>query len=246
MNIYTLENTSAAIAIELLEQTKNYYYMQTIKTEQTFTNDWINDSYMWSLDSSDNLMESFINDSFLKEDPPSPISSAETLVQSEIQTQLEPQFVPFSFNGPKQYDVYPKYQPFIPPTQTLPTSPVSITSEKEERKLTASEKKKMREYARNLTCFNCKTNKTPLWRRTEDKQHNLCNACGLYYKQYKSHRPVAYKDRHPRAPKRQPPTEKSALLEQMLVQVANSSAVSGGSVTLDWSQLEALINAARN
>ncbi|KAI8897414.1 hypothetical protein BC833DRAFT_505880, partial [Globomyces pollinis-pini] len=54
-------------------------------------------------------------------------------------------------------------------------------------------KKKLRELSRNLTCFNCKTNKTPLWRRTEDRKHNLCNACGLYYKQYKTHRPIAYK-----------------------------------------------------
>jgi hypothetical protein len=70
------------------------------------------------------------------------------------------------------------------------------------KKLSASEKKKIREYARNLTCFNCQTNKTPLWRRTADKKHSLCNACGLYYKQYNSHRPVEYKDRNPRAPKR--------------------------------------------
>ncbi|CAG8619449.1 14524_t:CDS:2 [Acaulospora colombiana] len=43
---------------------------------------------------------------------------------------------------------------------------------------------------RNLECFNCGVNKTPLWRRTPDRMHSLCNACGLYYKQYNTHRPL--------------------------------------------------------
>lgn len=44
--------------------------------------------------------------------------------------------------------------------------------------------------ARRLECFNCKVTKTPLWRRTPDRAHSLCNACGLYYKQYNAHRPL--------------------------------------------------------
>jgi len=44
-------------------------------------------------------------------------------------------------------------------------------------------------------CFNCKTDKTPLWRRTLDKSHFLCNACGLYFKQYRSHRPLRLRER---------------------------------------------------
>lgn len=43
---------------------------------------------------------------------------------------------------------------------------------------------------RKLECFNCKVTKTPLWRRTPDRAHTLCNACGLYYKQYNQHRPL--------------------------------------------------------
>lgn len=43
---------------------------------------------------------------------------------------------------------------------------------------------------RKLECFNCKVTKTPLWRRTPDRKHSLCNACGLYYKQYNHHRPL--------------------------------------------------------
>ncbi|EIE80268.1 hypothetical protein G6F46_011437 [Rhizopus delemar] len=44
--------------------------------------------------------------------------------------------------------------------------------------------------SRQLECFNCKVTKTPLWRRTPDRKHSLCNACGLYYKQYNHHRPL--------------------------------------------------------
>lgn len=43
---------------------------------------------------------------------------------------------------------------------------------------------------RHLECFNCKVTKTPLWRRTPDRTQTLCNACGLYYKQYNQHRPL--------------------------------------------------------
>jgi hypothetical protein len=39
-------------------------------------------------------------------------------------------------------------------------------------------------------CYNCGVTKTPLWRRTPDKRHSLCNACGLYLKQYKHDRPL--------------------------------------------------------
>ncbi|KND00926.1 uncharacterized protein SPPG_04028 [Spizellomyces punctatus DAOM BR117] len=57
-------------------------------------------------------------------------------------------------------------------------------------KLSKAERKKIRENTRNLTCYNCGTNRTPLWRRTADRLHSLCNACGLYYKQYQTHRPA--------------------------------------------------------
>ncbi|KAJ3288247.1 hypothetical protein HK104_008259 [Borealophlyctis nickersoniae] len=56
--------------------------------------------------------------------------------------------------------------------------------------LTKAEKKRIRESTRNITCHNCGTDKTPLWRRTADRKHSLCNACGLYYKQYQTHRPA--------------------------------------------------------
>lgn len=38
-------------------------------------------------------------------------------------------------------------------------------------------------------CFNCLTKETPLWRRSK-KGANLCNACGLYYRNHGEHRPT--------------------------------------------------------
>ncbi|KAG5461440.1 MAG: hypothetical protein BJ554DRAFT_6370 [Olpidium bornovanus] len=43
---------------------------------------------------------------------------------------------------------------------------------------------------RKNSCVNCGTTTTPMWRRTPDRQQTLCNACGLYFKQYQRHRPT--------------------------------------------------------
>ncbi|CAO3566161.1 unnamed protein product [Mortierella alpina] len=51
--------------------------------------------------------------------------------------------------------------------------------------------------SRQLVCFNCNVTQTPLWRRTPDRQHSLCNACGLYYKQYGAHRPLNVRHKLP-------------------------------------------------
>lgn len=48
----------------------------------------------------------------------------------------------------------------------------------------------------STTCHNCGVTKTPLWRRTPDKRHSLCNACGLYLKQYKIMRPLGPRNRN--------------------------------------------------
>ncbi|KXN75057.1 iron transporter biosynthesis regulating transcription factor, partial [Conidiobolus coronatus NRRL 28638] len=46
--------------------------------------------------------------------------------------------------------------------------------------------------ASGKVCANCSATTTPLWRR-DDSGATICNACGLYYKLHKSHRPVSLK-----------------------------------------------------
>lgn len=43
-----------------------------------------------------------------------------------------------------------------------------------------------------LSCANCNTTTTPLWRRDE-QGNTICNACGLYYKLHSVHRPMTMK-----------------------------------------------------
>ena len=51
-------------------------------------------------------------------------------------------------------------------------------------------KKRRRTPAReDVFCENCGCNKTPLWRKNELGQ-TLCNACGLYFKSHRKHKPV--------------------------------------------------------
>lgn len=45
----------------------------------------------------------------------------------------------------------------------------------------------------NVSCHNCGTTTTPLWRRDEDGR-TICNACGLYYKLHHMNRPLTMKN----------------------------------------------------
>ncbi|KAI8615273.1 hypothetical protein BC830DRAFT_1123361, partial [Chytriomyces sp. MP71] len=52
----------------------------------------------------------------------------------------------------------------------------TIASLPERRVTSATEKRSLREQQRNLTCTNCGSTKTPLWRKCGEEM--CCNACG--------------------------------------------------------------------
>ncbi|KAJ3209267.1 hypothetical protein HDU83_001800 [Entophlyctis luteolus] len=84
------------------------------------------------------------------------------------------------------------------------TSDAPMTDEQVKR-IRERERKKKRELSRGLTCSNCGTRETPLWRRTSDRMNMLCNACGIYVKHYGVHRkvsvPQVFGVPHPPAPR---------------------------------------------
>ncbi|KAG0279330.1 hypothetical protein BGZ96_001987 [Linnemannia gamsii] len=88
-------------------------------------------------------------------------------------------------------------------TISAPPSPSSTTSTHAERSTSPesscqeSNTPKVLKSSRKLVCFNCNVTQTPLWRRTPDRRHSLCNACGLYYKQYGAHRPLNVRHKLP-------------------------------------------------
>ncbi|CEG84722.1 Putative GATA zinc finger domain-containing protein [Rhizopus microsporus] len=69
-----------------------------------------------------------------------------------------------------------------------------------ESKIEQPKKKRSSHDTRHIECYNCHVTKTPLWRRTPDRVHSLCNACGLYYKQYNMHRPLQVRQKQNKQP----------------------------------------------
>lgn len=54
-----------------------------------------------------------------------------------------------------------------------------------------------------VTCANCQTNSTTLWRRNNEG-NPVCNACGLYYKLHNMNRPLSMKKEGIQKRKRKP------------------------------------------
>jgi hypothetical protein len=93
----------------------------------------------------------------------------------------------------------------IPAIESIPVDTTTTAT------TTKSTTKKART-PRQLECFNCHVTKTPLWRRTPDRAHSLCNACGLYYKQYGAHRPLHVRQKQQVVVTPPPPMDPAALL----------------------------------
>ena len=82
-----------------------------------------------------------------------------------------------------------------------------------------------------VQCFNCKTLKTPLWRRDPDG-NTLCNACGLFQKLHGTMRPLSLKSdiiKKRNTKKRTKKDEKTQLQQQQLLQQQQQQHLQGSS-----------------
>lgn len=125
------------------------------------------------------------------------------------------------------------------PSQTL-ESPVAtpatttINEPLQQQQQHPSPSTKSQRPTRQLECFNCHVTKTPLWRRTPDRAHSLCNACGLYYKQYNQHRPLhmrqksSNKKHQNHHQQQQHQQQQAALVANLLKPLMTAAAASAG------------------
>jgi hypothetical protein len=167
--------------------------------------------------STDSTMDSpdvAIDPNVLQNLPMSVLQSLAAMYQQQSDNNMEnfDQFVKFEEDNNGHHDSAPATTPLVstPLVSSPPlTSPVMTPT-------TATTKPKSYRPPRQLECHNCHVTKTPLWRRTPDRAHSLCNACGLYYKQYGTHRPLHVRQKQQTTtvstptPKQTSPTAQSA------------------------------------
>ncbi|XP_013197014.1 transcription factor GATA-6 isoform X3 [Amyelois transitella] len=96
----------------------------------------------------------------------------------------------FLFNGLAPHSHAPAHAP--PPAPLHATSPSDY-----------KQKKGMGSKRPGMSCSNCRTTTTSLWRRNAHGE-TVCNACGLYYKLHSINRPIAMKKDSIQTRKRKP------------------------------------------
>ena len=111
-----------------------------------------------------------------------------------------------------------------PPSPPPTTTTTTINNTTKQTNSTGNNNKQQQRPARQLECFNCHVTKTPLWRRTPDRAHSLCNACGLYYKQYGTHRPLHIRQKTPNKKIQQQQAAQQAQQQQQQQLVATVAA----------------------
>lgn len=139
--------------------------------------------------------------------PHSPASSASDSL--ETPTSLFQDFPPLNtldmsaLEDPLTFDQFLNFEedqqqhqppsPVSPPASTVSMGDDATSNQAQQSTTTTTGKRPVRQ----MECYNCHVTKTPLWRRTPDRAHSLCNACGLYYKQYNQHRPLHIRQKNP-------------------------------------------------
>jgi hypothetical protein len=135
-----------------------------------------------SLDSPEMTNHLSIDPTVLQNLPISVLQSLAAMYQNDNGNPLESfeQFVKFEEDNSIAPSSNMEAAVTAPPSPNTPAPATTSTTSKP----------KTYRPPRQLECHNCHVTKTPLWRRTPDRAHSLCNACGLYYKQYNTHRPL--------------------------------------------------------
>lgn len=116
-------------------------------------------------------------------------------ITSQQQDLLAPSLTscfPFDQQQQQHSPLQDNEQPYCSPSFLFTHLDINQTDQQQQQQQRPMEshKEEEEEEEGTIECYNCKVISTPLWRRTPDRAHILCNACGLYYKQYKRHRPV--------------------------------------------------------
>ncbi|KAK7583676.1 hypothetical protein V9T40_004639 [Parthenolecanium corni] len=91
-----------------------------------------------------------------------------------------------------------------------------------------------------LTCSNCSTSTTSLWRRNAMGEP-VCNACGLYYKLHNVNRPLTMKKDSIQTRKRKPKSGKSdptPPTKMIKLEQNGKPTIIGGSMVRDWKILQ--------
>ncbi|KAJ3655022.1 hypothetical protein Zmor_014168 [Zophobas morio] len=110
-------------------------------------------------------------------------------------------------------DFYKNYYPGYNGANRAPT--LHTTEEKSSRRLSASRRV-------GLTCTNCHTSTTSLWRRNTVGEP-VCNACGLYFKLHGVNRPLAMKKDSIQTRKRKPKGSKDNSSRNTITNVLEST-----------------------
>ncbi|CAO0801800.1 unnamed protein product [Mucor circinelloides] len=159
-----------------------------------------------SLDSPELLSNNnlSIDPNVLQNLPMSIIQSLAAMYQQNDSNSLESfdQFVQFEDDNKNNSNVNDAAVVASALTPSITSAPTATTPSKP----------KAHRPPRQLECHNCHVTKTPLWRRTPDRAHSLCNACGLYYKQYGTHRPLHVRQKQQTSKQASPTTATASVV----------------------------------